>query len=70
MAAISENDILYVIDILDELCALADPSEYFEEEVEQAKSILRNLKEYPFNEYLNSERLNYDYRNADEPRCD
>lgn len=41
---ISAEEIRYIIDIIEELIALADPSEYLEEEVNHALTILKTQK--------------------------
>lgn len=43
---ITAGELRFVRDILEELCAIADPSEYLEEDIQEAIRILNSLETY------------------------
>ena len=49
---ITPSEVNYVIDILTELVALTDPSEFLQEEVDQATELLESLKQYDTTEVV------------------
>jgi hypothetical protein len=50
---LSQAEIRYVMDIISELAAIADPSEFLEEEVQQAIDLLENAETMGLDNYLN-----------------
>lgn len=49
---LSQQEIIYIQDIIEELMTLADPSEFLEEEVQQALDLLQNAETISVETYL------------------
>lgn len=49
---LSQGELIYLMDIIEELAALADPSEYLEDEVQQALDLLENAETLGLQTYL------------------
>ena len=52
---ISKGEVQFVIDIIGDLTALSDPSEYLQDEVEEALEILKKLPSIDLESYINYE---------------